>query len=55
MASGADAAAAGVAALGISGDGEWAEACPPLRRNLRLLAPDEVSTQLAPARRCLLC
>ncbi|WVZ78654.1 hypothetical protein U9M48_026333 [Paspalum notatum var. saurae] len=42
MASGADAAAAGVAALGISGDGEWAEACPPLRRNLRLLAPDEV-------------
>ncbi|KAF8686936.1 hypothetical protein HU200_043214 [Digitaria exilis] len=45
MASGADAAAAGVAALGISGAGagdEWAEACPPLRRNLRLLAPDEV-------------
>ncbi|CAN6268294.1 unnamed protein product [Urochloa humidicola] len=40
MASGADAAAAGVAALGISGD-EWAAACPPLRRNLRLLAPDE--------------
>nr|AGT16408.1 UDP-sugar pyrophosphorylase [Saccharum hybrid cultivar R570] len=38
MASGADAAAAGVAALGISGDGE----CPPLRRNLHLLAPDEV-------------
>lgn len=47
MASGADAAAAGVAALGISGagagDGEWAAACPPLRRNLQLLAPDEVS------------
>ncbi|KAL6873655.1 hypothetical protein ACP4OV_013737 [Aristida adscensionis] len=48
MASGADAAAAGVAALGISGGGggggggEWAEACPALRRNLRLLAPDEV-------------
>ncbi|CAN6162833.1 unnamed protein product [Urochloa humidicola] len=44
MASGADAAAAGVAALGISGAGggdEWAAACPPLRRNLRLLAPDE--------------
>jgi UDP-sugar pyrophosphorylase len=39
MASGADAAAA----LGISGDGEWAAACPPLRRNLQLLAPDEVS------------
>ncbi|KXG20772.1 hypothetical protein SORBI_3010G251200 [Sorghum bicolor] len=38
MASGADAAAA----LGISGDGEWAAACPPLRRNLQLLAPDEV-------------
>ncbi|XP_066376441.1 UDP-sugar pyrophosphorylase-like [Miscanthus floridulus] len=46
MASGTDAAAAGVAALGISGagtgDGEWAAACPPLRRNLQLLAPDEV-------------
>ncbi|KAL6603544.1 hypothetical protein ACP70R_043905 [Stipagrostis hirtigluma subsp. patula] len=46
MASGADAAAAGVAALGISGGGgggdEWAAACPALRRNLRLLAPDEV-------------
>ncbi|CAD6335526.1 unnamed protein product [Miscanthus lutarioriparius] len=46
MASGADAAAAGVAALGISGAGdgagEWAAACPPLRRNLQLLAPDEV-------------
>ncbi|CAL5050020.1 unnamed protein product [Urochloa decumbens] len=41
MASGTDAAAAGVAALGISG-GEWAEACPPLRRNLHLLASDEV-------------
>ncbi|CAN6173475.1 unnamed protein product [Urochloa humidicola] len=45
MASGADAAAAGVAALGISGAAgggdEWAAACPPLRRNLRLLAPDE--------------
>jgi hypothetical protein len=42
MASGADAAAAGVAALGISGD-EWAAACPPpLRQNLRLLAPGEV-------------
>jgi len=40
MASGAS----GVAALGISGsDGEWAAACPPLRRNLHLLAPDEVS------------
>jgi hypothetical protein len=43
MASGADAAAAGVAGLGISGAGEWAAACPPLRRNLHLLAPDEVS------------
>lgn len=42
MASGADAAAAGVAGLGISGAGEWAAACPPLRRNLHLLAPDEV-------------
>lgn len=62
MASGADAAAAGVAALGISGAGagdEWAEACPPLRRNLRLLAPDEVSawcvrahTRLLPASPC---
>ena len=40
----ASAASAGVAALGISGaDGEWAAACPPLRRNLHLLAPDEVS------------
>ncbi|AQK66785.1 UDP-sugar pyrophosphorylase [Zea mays] len=37
MASGADAAA-----LVTSGADEWAAACPPLRRNLQLLAPDEV-------------
>ncbi|GJM97535.1 hypothetical protein PR202_ga14467 [Eleusine coracana subsp. coracana] len=43
MASGAEAAAAGVAAMGISGGSEeWAEACPALRRNLQLLAPEEV-------------
>jgi hypothetical protein len=29
--------------MGISGGEDWAEACPPLRRNLRLLASEEVS------------
>ncbi|KAM0842904.1 hypothetical protein ACQ4PT_058077 [Festuca glaucescens] len=45
MASGAvDAAAEGVAALGISAGGgdEWAKPSPPLRRNLRLLSDDQV-------------
>jgi UDP-sugar pyrophosphorylase len=28
--------------MGISGGEDWAEACPPLRRNLRLLASEEV-------------
>jgi hypothetical protein len=47
MASGAvDAAAEGVAALGISagGGGQWAE---PLRRNLRLLSHDQVTNSAA--------
>ncbi|KAI4970844.1 hypothetical protein ZWY2020_001758 [Hordeum vulgare] len=41
MASGVHAAAEGVAALGISA-AEWAEPCPALRRNLRLLSHDQV-------------
>lgn len=46
MALGADAAA-----LVTSGADEWAAACPPLRRNLQLLAPDEVTRD----RRLLIC
>jgi hypothetical protein len=32
--------------MGISGGEDWAEACSPLRRNLRLLASEEVGAWL---------